>query len=237
LPYCPKCGAQVEGEYAVCPICGEQLKGPKRQARPTGARASDHLSLAYRIASSKPMVFAPVLLGSLISTLVNPDGWSPLDPSSYSPVFFVAALLSLAGSVLVYLLNFASIDMARDAYVGERLDLGSSMNYVVGRIGTFIVASIVGVLLSITIILIPVSIFMFVIIVMDETSVGTAVSRAWSVITRDIGDVTVIILASIIGTILLSFVPLIGGLLTACLGVVIDLAFISVYENYRSETY
>jgi hypothetical protein len=127
--------------------------------------------------------------------------------------------------------------MARDAYVGDRLDLGSSMNYVVGRIGTFIVASIVGVLLSITILLIPVSIFMFVIIVMDETGVGTAVSRAWSVITRDIGDVTVIILASIIGTILLSFVPLIGGLLTACLGVVIDLAFISVYEKYRTETF
>jgi hypothetical protein len=237
LPYCPKCGAQVEEEYAVCPICGEQLKGPKRQARPTGARASDHLSLGYRIASSKPMVFAPVLLGSLISTLVNPDGWSPLDPSGYSPVYLFAALFSLAGSVLVYLLNFASIDMARDAFVGERLDLGSSMNYVVGRIGTFIVASIVGVLLSITIILIPVSIFMFVIIVMDETGVGTAVSRAWSVITRDIGDVTVIILASIIGTILLSFVPWIGGLLTACLGVVIDLAFISVYEKYRSGTY
>jgi len=237
LPYCQKCGAQVEEEYAVCPICGEQLKGPKRQTRPTGARASDHLSLGYRIASSKPMVFAPVLLGSLISTLINPEGWSPLDPSSYSPVFFVAALLSFAGSILVYLLNFASIDMARDAYVGDRLDLGASMNYVVGRIGTFFVASIVGVLMSITIILIPVSIFMFVIIVMDETSVGTAVSRAFSVITSDIGDVTVIILASIIGAVLLGFVPWIGGLLTACLGVVIDLAFISVYENYRSETY
>jgi hypothetical protein len=237
LPYCPKCGAQVEDDYAVCPICGEQLKGPRRQGRPPRARASDHLSLGYRIASSKPMVFAPVLLGSLISTLVNPEGWSPLDPSGYSPVYLFAALLSLAGSVLVYLLNFASIDMARDAYVGDRLDLGSSMNYVVGRIGTFIVASIVGVLLSITIILIPVSIFMFVIIVMDETGVGTAISRAFNVIMSDIGDVTVIILASIIGTILLSFVPLIGGLLTACLGVVIDLAFISVYENYRSVTY
>jgi len=183
------------------------------------------------------MVFAPVLLGSLISTLINPEGWSPLDPSSYSPVFFVAALLSLAGSILVYLLNFASIDMARDAYVGERLDLGASMNYVIGRIGTFIVASIVGVLLSITILLIPVSIFMFVIIVLVETSVGTAISRAWSVITRDIGDVTVIILASIVGTILLSFVPWIGGLLTVCLDVVIQLAFISVYEKYRSEAY
>ena len=235
MPFCPKCGAQVEEEYAVCPICGERLKGQTHQARPTGARASDHLSLGYRIASSKPMVFAPVLLGSLISTLVNPDGWSPLDPSGYSPVYLFAALFSLAGSVLVYLLNFASIDMARDAYVGDRLDLGSSMNYVVGRIGTFIVASIVGVLLSITIILIPVSIFMFVIIVMDETGVGTAVSRAWSVITRDIGDVTVIILASIIGAILLSFVPLIGGLLNACLGVVIDLAFISVYEKHRTQ--
>ena len=234
MPYCPKCGAQVEEEYAVCPICGERLKGQTGHGRPAGARASDHLSLGYRIASSKPMVFAPVLLGSLISTLINPDGWSPLDPSGYSPVYLFAALFALAGSVLVYLLNFASIDMARDAYVGERLDLGASMNYVIGRIGTFIVASIVGVLLSITVILIPVSIFMFVIIVMDETGVGTAVSKAFNVIMSDIGDVTVIILASIIGNILLSFVPLIGGILTACLGVVIDLAFISVYEKYRS---
>jgi hypothetical protein len=187
----------------------------------------------------KPMVLAPVLLGSLISTLINPTGstpWSPLE-ASYSPTLLLVSLVALAGSILVYILNFATIDMARDAYLGESLDLGRSMNYVVGRIGTFIVASIVGALMSITVILIPVSILMFVVIVMDETGVGAAVSRAFNVLMADIGDVTLILVVSIIGTVILSFVPWIGGILTACLGVVIDLAFIDVYDQYKKNVY
>ena len=133
------------------------------------------------------------------------------------------------------MLNFATIDMARDAYMDQPLDLGRSFNYALSRIVTFFVASIVAALLSITIILIPVAILMMVIIVMDETGIMDAVSQAFSVLSRDLGDVIVILVVSVVGYALLGWAPLIGGLLTAGFGVVIDIAFIDIYHKYRQE--
>ena len=133
-----------------------------------------------------------------------------------------------------FILNFAAIDMARDAYLDKPLDLSRSFNYAFRRIGTFFIASIVAGIMSITIILIPVAILMMVIIVMDETGIVDAVSQSFSVLGRDLGDVIVILIVAIIGYALLSFVPLIGSLLTACFGVILNFAFIDVYHSFKS---
>jgi hypothetical protein len=145
----------------------------------------------------------------------------------------MAGIISLIGTVITFVLNFATIDMARDAYLDEPLDLERSFRYVLGRIVTFFFASIVAALLSITIVLIPIAILMMVIIVMDETSITAAISQAFSVLGRDLGNVIVILIAAIIGYIILGFIPMIGGLLTACFGVIINLAFIDVYYQYQ----
>jgi hypothetical protein len=87
--------------------------------------------------------------------------------------------------------------------------------------------------MAITIILIPAVVFMFVIIVMDETSIGVAVSRSFSVLSSDLGDIILILIIAIVGSAVLGFVPFISGLLNACFNVVIGLAFIDVYHNYR----
>jgi hypothetical protein len=87
--------------------------------------------------------------------------------------------------------------------------------------------------MAITVILIPVVVFMFVIIVMDETGIGVAVSRSFNVLSRDLGDIVLILIVAIVGSAVLSFVPYISSLLNACYNVVIGLAFIDVYHNYR----
>ncbi len=231
MPYCPNCGAQVEEEYDVCPICGERLKGPERRVggdRPR-AGAMDHLSKGFNIAMAKPLVFAPIVLGGVISIVIEGMWGDPFDPMSPSPLLLFPALMSLIGAIVTFLLNFASIDMLRDAYLNEPLDLMQSINYVVGRIGTLFVAAIVGALLSITIILTPVAIFMFVIIVMDETGIGDAVSKAFSVLRVELGDILLLLIISLVGFAVLSWVPVVGGLLNAFFGVVVDIAFIDVY--------
>lgn len=142
-------------------------------------------------------------------------------------------MISIVGAVASFILNFAAIDMARDAYMDEPLDLGRSFNYAAGRIGTFFIASIVAGILSITIILIPVAILMMVIIVMDETGIGDALGQSFGVLGKDLGDIIVILIVAIIGYAILGWVPLIGGLLTSCFSVVLDLSFINVYDHYR----
>ena len=237
MPYCPSCGAEVDEGERFCPACGERLRrGGERWTRgPSEAGAIDHLSLGFNLAMAKPMVFAPVLLGGIISTIID-NLWGPQpDPTGLGPILFFASIVSIVGSIITFVLNFATIDMARDAYMDEPLDLGRSFNYALSRIVTFFLASIVAALLSITIILIPVAILMMVVIVMDETGIMDAVSRAFSVLSKDLGDVIVILVLSAVGYALLGWAPVIGGLLTACFGVVVDLAFIDLYHRYRQE--
>jgi len=70
---------------------------------------------------------------------------------------------------------------------------------------------------------------MFVVMIVDEAGFGTSLSRAFSVLGRELGDVLVIFLIGIVGAVVLSFVPFVGGRLVSCLNVVIGLAFIYVY--------
>ena len=250
MPHCPKCGEEVEDESVFCPNCGVRLRRDVGAARPyrygVDVGAMEHLSLAFNLAMAKPMVFVPALLGAIIAFLIRrisivllgPVRWSIWQGNSfawpaYSGLFLVAAVLSIIGGVIGYVLNFASIDMSRDAYVDEPLDLMGSVSYVLRRIGTLILASIVGFFMAITVILIPVVIFMFVIIVVDETGIGSAISKAFSVIGSDLGDVVVVIILAIVGSIILGLIPFVGGLLTKLLNVVIGLAFMDIYYRYK----
>ena len=235
MPFCPKCGIEFEGDPAFCPSCGQSLKATgSRPARGgSDVRAGDHLSLGFKISLANPRVFAPVIIGGLISSAISVWGRQPLSQSGYVPVVFIGSLISIVGAVVSFILNFAAIDMARDAYTNEPLDLSRSFSYAAGRIVTFFVASVVAGILSITIILIPVAILMMVIVVVDETGIVDALSQSFAVLSRDLGDIIVILLVAVIGYAVLGWVPLVGGLLTACFSLVLDLAFIDVYEQYR----
>ncbi|MFP3951064.1 MAG: zinc-ribbon domain-containing protein [Candidatus Bathyarchaeia archaeon] len=236
MPYCPNCGSEVDEDQRFCPKCGYDLDEERMPRRRGGAAkgAGEHLSTAFNIATSKPMVFVPTLIGGVISSII---GWlsAGMGYGGYrysSGLVLLGALFSIAGGFFTYILSFASIDMSRDAYLNRPLDLGESINYVLSRFLTFLIASIVGALMSITIILIPVVILMFVIIVMDETGIGDAIGKAFSVLRRDLGDIILILLVSIIGSAILGYLPF-TGILNAVLNVIIGIAFIDIYHSYR----
>ena len=235
MPFCPKCGIEFDGDPAFCPSCGQSLretgKRPTREGR--DVRAGDHLSRGFNLALAKPMIFTPVIIGGLISSAISFWGRQPLSQSGYVPVVLIGFLISIVGAGVSFILNFAAIDMARDAYTNDTLDLVRSFSYAAGRIGTFFVASIVAGILVITIILSPVAILMMVIIVVDETGIVDALSQSFGVIGRDLGDIIVILLVAVIGYALLGGVPLVGDLLTAGFSSVLSLVFIDIYEQYR----
>ena len=221
MPYCPKCGTQVEDHYEVCPECGAKLRGGTERRS-----ATESVSLAINLAIAKPMVFLPVIIGGLISSVI--DNFS---------VAGVGLLLSLLSPFISTIFNFASIDMARDAYTDRPLNMGDSINYTLSRFITFIGAAILSVLLIVTIILIPVSFLLSVIVVMDETSVMDALSKSFRVLSRRLGDVLVIFIIGILGSFLIGWVPLVGSLLSACFGVILNFAFIDLYSQFKNEEY
>jgi hypothetical protein len=184
---------------------------------------------------ANPTIFAPVIIGGLISSAIRVWGRQPLSQSGYVPVVLIGSLISILGAVVSFILNFAATDMARDAYSNEQLDLGKSFSYAAGRIVTFFLASIVAGILSITIILIPIALLMMVIIVVDETGIVDALSQSFTVLGRDLGDIIVILIVAIIGYAVLGWVPLVGSLLTAGFSLILTLAFIDVYDHYRRE--
>jgi predicted RNA-binding Zn-ribbon protein involved in translation (DUF1610 family) len=230
LPYCPSCGKEIEEGTEFCPHCGKNVTTGKRVRRPRddfGTGITGNLNLAFNLALSKPMVFVPAVLSGIISALLG----------NISDSISIGVILSLVVAAISFLLNFASIDMSRDAYVGDPLDLMESVNYVLERFVTFLIASIVGAVMSITVILIPVALLMFVILVMDETNLGDSISEAFGVVGRNIGNMLVLFFISVIGFIMLAFVPFVGGLLNACFGVVLNLALMDLYEHDQRDAY
>jgi len=258
MPYCPKCGKEVSDDDTFCPHCGEILKKAEGAAAPQAAAASsrqgaiENLTFAFNLASKKPMVFVPALIGSVISIILSAliSIWlgayasqivfgtlgGPQDLSGFMSLAILSGIVGLVGAIISYILLIASIDMSRDAYLNTPLNLAESINYVFGRIGIFILATIIGAILSITIILIPVVLLMFVIMVVDETGIGNSISKAFGVLGKRLGDVLILLVISIVGGLVLGFIPYIGSLLEAVLNVVIGLAFIDLYFTYKKGT-
>jgi hypothetical protein len=229
---CPHCEGEVREDAAFCPHCGYDLKqGKVNDAETHGERKrsyTEHLKIAYNVANQNPTVFVPALLSGIISS-----GLSWLSPGTPDEI---GILISIASAVISFMLSFASLDMSRDAYNRQPLDLGDSMRYVSGRFLEFFVAAIVGGIMSITIILIPVVVLMFGIMVIDETGLTNAISKAFSVLGADLSDILLILLVNILGSFVIGYVPLVSGLLNSALNVIIGLAFIDLYYNYKRST-
>jgi hypothetical protein len=228
MPKCPKCEGEVREDASFCPYCGNKLNPGELGAGAPGERKrgyTEHLTIGYNVAIHNPMVFVPTILAGLISSGIN---WLGQGTPGFIPL-----LVSIAASIVSFLLSFASLDMSRDAYNQQPLNLQESIGYVSGRFLVFLVAAIVGGIMAVTIFLIPVVLLMFCIMVVDETGLTSALSKAFSVLGADLKDILLILLVNILGAVVVSFVPLVSGLLVSALNVVIGLAFIDLYHNYK----
>ena len=66
-------------------------------------RAADHLSLGLNLAISKPMVFAPVIIGGLISSIIEGWGQQPINQTGDTPFVFFGVVISLIGAVINFI--------------------------------------------------------------------------------------------------------------------------------------
>jgi hypothetical protein len=70
--------------------------------------------------------------------------------------------------------------------------------------------------------------------VIDETEVFDALGKAFNVIKADLGDIIIVIIVAIVGFAVTSMIPLVSSLLYSLLNVVIGLAFIDIYMNFKN---
>jgi uncharacterized membrane-anchored protein YitT (DUF2179 family) len=70
--------------------------------------------------------------------------------------------------------------------------------------------------------------------VIDETDVLDAFGKAFNVIKADLGDILIVIIVAIIGFAITSVIPFVSSLLYSILNVVIGLAFIDIYMNFKN---
>jgi hypothetical protein len=70
--------------------------------------------------------------------------------------------------------------------------------------------------------------------VVDETEVMDALGKAFNVIKADLGDIVIVIIVAIVGFAVTSIIPLVSSLLYSILNVVIGLAFIDIYMNFKN---
>ena len=239
--FCSNCGASLLEDALTCPKCGNNLQSdganPQNASSRSGVETiagkpngglADHLITGFNVAVSNPIIFVPAIIGGVIEIIIS---------SVTTGIYFLGwmTLLEIISTVISFILGFASIDLARDAYDKKRLDLGSSISYVFKRFGTFLIAAIFGAILSITVVLIPVAILMFVIMVVDETGIIDALGKAFKVLFADLADIIVILVVAIVGSFLLGFIPFLSTFLIDALYVVISLACIDLYTLYKRQ--
>ncbi|MEM2739473.1 MAG: hypothetical protein QXQ29_01550 [Candidatus Bathyarchaeia archaeon] len=104
--------------------------------------------------------------------------------------------------------------MANDAISSRPIDLRRSLNLVMSRIGVLIIVAIIAALCSITIILLPIGIFIVVIAITEELNAIESTKRAFDFVIKNLGDVIIFILIVIVVGAIFSYgfsiIPIIG---------------------------
>lgn len=263
MPYCPNCGKEVDEGAKFCGSCGYSISGKEQKVEagkgevkvekkeernvfsPSNPEAdwTDALSalrVGANIIVAKPAMLLPALIGAVISAALSIAAnrfFIPLGILAFNSLniglFFVGLVLTIVGGIISYIMTFASLDMARNAYLNKELNISKSISYVIKRILTFFIVSIVGAILAITVILIPLVILMFIIIVVDEVGLTDSLSRAAKFLSDRLVEVIILVAIGVVGSIILGLIPLIGSVLVVAFNILIALAYIDVYFRYK----
>jgi uncharacterized membrane protein len=216
---------------------------------------------AFNLCLKRPILFLPALAPIIIQVLfqvlgivvfpatVTVGGFSY--PGIEIPGVTVATpntALILLGNFLAALVGFIAIcmivDMANDVSNGGTANLNKSLSFVMGKLGTLIIAAIIAAVCIFTFVLIPVALFIAAIAIIERTDAIESTKRSFRFVARNLGEVIVfIILVIIISAVLgvgFAFIPVVGSYLGSVLNwvltVVWAVAALIFYLSLRDST-
>lgn len=181
----------------------------------------ESISIGVNTAFKNPVLFVPQLVPLVIELLFNFLAYYvfPTEyviPTMAGPIVHKVPnfTLIIVGGFIAAIVGFITacmiVDMANDALIGARVNMSKSLNLVLGRIGPLVIAAIVAAILSITIILFPVAIFIPVIAIIERLGPSESTKKAFSFVINNLGEVVVFVIIVIVVSIVLAFIPLIG---------------------------
>lgn len=136
--------------------------------------------------------------------------------------YFIASIVGFIASCMI-------VDMANDAINGRTIDLKKSMNLVMSRLGTLILAAIISAICFITFVLIPVALFIITIAIIEGTDAIESTKRAFDFVIKNLGEVIVFVIIVIVVSIIFGFVfamiPVVGAYLGAIISWVVNVIF------------
>ena len=204
----------------------------------------ESISNGVEVALKYPVLFVPqlfpiaidlvfaILARRVFPTIVGVPG----GPVMRVPNLFLLFLGTLISSIVGFITGCMIVDMSHDAMFGRAPDLSKSYGEVMSRIGPLIVAAIVAAILSITIILIPVAMFVMVIAVVEKLGAADSVKKAFSFVVDNLGTVIVFVLIVIIVSAILAFIPLIGRILLWLTNVIFTASTVYLYLKLRARS-
>jgi hypothetical protein len=130
-----------------------------------------------------------------------------------------------------------TVDIARCDYNDQNPSLKKSFNYAKGRLGKFFLAALIMNLLATTIILLPASFYMYVIMVVDETGIREALSKGFNLsVSRIKTSVGLILLLAAIFMFSIQ-IPYFSDIVRTAFSTFIIIAAVDLYESYKVQKY
>ena len=259
MSYCPKCGAEIQENSNFCANCGYSI-----ETRPLVRKGLvNHISFSFRFILTHPIILIPEFLAGIVTygmrELLGMAGKSLnigdyilkqlgvngtrittiSDVPDISPLFWILPIIVILILLLIGgvsgLFSFTTYHMAWNGYRNEKIDLGSSSRYTFSRVGKFFIASIIANLFSLTVILLPAAMFMYGIMVVENTGIRNGLSGGFKLSLDKIGASVGLAVLFLILAIFLRTVPYVGEFLVFIPTVIIEIASLDLYMNYKLE--
>jgi hypothetical protein len=187
------------------------------------SESTNSISKGIDTSIKHPVVFIPSLAPMIVGILFQFLAYVVFPMSILGVAYAPNPALVWGGYVITIIVGFiamlVTVDMANDAASQQPPDFRKSLNVVTSRFGVLLVAAIIAALCAITVILIPVALFIVTIAIVDQTSAGESTSRAFNFVIKNLGEVIVFMILVIVIEAIFGFVfaliPVIGWLLGA----------------------
>jgi len=195
------------------------------------SKSIESISRGFDISTKNPGVFIPALAPLIIhlffiilAYVVFPMRYRILSQSPYPPFYtynevvvpntwlvwvgyFIASLVGFIASCVI-------VDMANDIINGRPMNLNKSLNLVVNKLGSLILAAIISAVFFITFILIPVALFIITITIIEGTDAIESTKRAIDFVIKNLGEVIIFVIIVIVISIIFgaafTFIPIVG---------------------------
>jgi len=199
-------------------------------------KSEESISKALNLSLKNPKLFIPALVPIIVGTIFNFLAYV------FATKYYIGMVevtvpnmyISLGGSLIAYVLGaiagFVVVDMANDLLNDRPADLKKSLNLALSKFGTLILAAVIAALLSITIILLPMALFIITIVVVDGVNAIEGTKRSFNFVIKNLKEsiifILIVIIVQVIFSLVLSVIPMIGSYIAGIVGWLLNIMFL-----------